>query len=105
MMTSAYLDAVRSSSSSIGGLVMPSGADTTQLSADDLGTEPVGSNGSVYQSLASGVLDEPDQLTCGARHIVVDHDPVEFLGGRELDPRLLETGGDDLVRLGATPGQ
>src|SRR3954463_13913998 len=109
-MTRPYLLLVRSSSSSIGGLVMPSGAGATP---DTGGRAPHsiagGSGRRDHRRLSSswallpwheagrGRSQQAYHLVGGPGHVVVDHDHVELprgvqLGLREGQPALLDGG-------------
>src|SRR6478609_237193 len=80
-MTSAYLEAARSSRRSIGGSVMPMGSATVPDTV-----APVVEGGGDCRSVYSrGQTHQRDQLVRGAPDVVVDHHVVELGLGRHLD--------------------
>src|SRR3954464_2905154 len=106
-MTRPYLLLVRSSSSSIGGLVMPSGAGATpdtggRVSSIDSGRKPAGAVPAAGLLVGAGARAQAGrrrsqqayQLVGSPGHVVVDHDHVELprrveLGRGEREPALL----------------
>src|SRR3954453_12194150 len=99
-MTRAYLLSTLSSSSSIGGLVMPSGLAAVPATPTSFSCVRDRSPG--YQS---GRLHEPDELLSGLLDRRVDDRRVELVLGGELDPGGVEAGLDHLRRLGAPAAQ
>src|SRR5687768_16940153 len=109
-MTRPYLLLVRSSSSSIGGLVMPSGAGATPDTGGRAPHSIAGVSGRrrppAVLSLVGAALpvrtggrrsQQAYQLVRGPGHVVVDHDAVELprgvqLGLREGQPAFLDGG-------------
>src|SRR5690625_232502 len=93
-MTRAYLESAASSSSSIGGSVMPSGWATVPDMATSHGSgrwarpDPGARQRSSLLALQS---HEGDELVGGTCHDVVDDDVVELLGRGELLPSGLQT--------------
>src|SRR3954449_9331672 len=90
-MTRPYLLLVRSSSSSIGGLVMPSGAGATpdtggRVSSIDSGRKPAGAVPATGLLVGAGApaqagrrrRQQPYQLVGSPGHVVVDHDRVDL---------------------------
>src|SRR5690606_4447293 len=130
-MTSAYFDDVRSSSSSIGGLVRPIGvsyAGTVLVSltgeapavvwgwcvvrddraGDRTRREPLARcrSGRLRRALSRIRADEQRyQLLTRVVHVVVHDDVVELVTGGQLDFRGGEPALDDLGRLGAARGE
>src|SRR5688572_10071395 len=118
-MTSPYLLLVRSSSSSIGGLVMPSGAGATP---DTGGRAPSSlaavrgpaQDGPAARSLGGAAVpgrsgrrrsQQSYQLVRGPADVVVHDDHVELPGGVELRLRQSQAALLDRGRLGAAAGQ
>src|SRR4051794_17559182 len=99
-MTSAYLLSTLSSSSSMGGLVMPSGL--AAVPATPTSFSCVRDRGPGYQSLGP---HQPDQLLSRLLDRRVDDRRVELVLGGELDLSRVQTRLDDLRRLGAPPVQ
>src|SRR3954468_9441737 len=108
-MTRPYLLLVRSSSSSIGGVVMPSGAGATPDTGGRAPQSVAGGNGPGWiaggplspggpcplQGAGFGRSQQAYQLVRGPGHVVVDHHDVELAGGvqlglREGQPPLLD---------------
>src|SRR5690625_4931693 len=103
-MTRAYLESAASSSSSIGGSVMPSGWATVP----DMVTSGLGWWGGTRgcghaqrSSLLGRQSHEGDELVGGACHDVVDDDVVELVGGGQLLPCGAQPAGALLRSLGA----
>src|SRR4051794_36204147 len=99
-MTSAYLLSTLSSSSSMGGLVMPSGL--AAVPATPTSFSCVRDRAPGYQS---GGPHEPDELLARLLDRGVDDRGVELVLGGELDPRCVQPGLDHLRRLRAPPAQ
>src|SRR3954449_12605036 len=117
-MTSPYLLLVRSSSSSMGGLVMPSGAGATPDTGGRAPHSIAGGSGRrdrrrpsssgallPWHEAGRGRSQQSYQFIGGPGHVVVDDDDVELPGGVELrlgqgQPPLL-----DRRRLGSPTGQ
>src|SRR3954454_9251000 len=97
-MTKAYLLSTLSSSSSIGGLVMPSGLAAVPATPPSFSC--VGDRAPGYQS---GGPHEPDELLPRLLDRGVDDRGVELVLGGQLDPRRVQPGLDHLRRLGAAP--
>src|SRR6185437_7950297 len=104
MITSAYLDWVRSSSSSIGGLVMPSGADKIPDTVQTFFVDDESSDPEIWGLAAVG-LDQSYQFRGCALDIVVDDDGVELVLGSEFDLGLAQSGGQLGRILGSTTAQ
>src|SRR5829696_2128958 len=92
-MTSAYFELVRSSSSSMGGLVMPSGTAT------------VPANWLLLPGPGDRVRYQGYQLLGRTLGRVVDDGHVELRLGRQLDAGLVEPSPPNLLRLGAPADQ
>src|SRR3954451_9096345 len=99
-MTRAYLLSTLSSSSSIGGLVMPSGL--AAVPATPTSFSCVRDRRPGYQSLGA---HQPDELLSRLRDRRVDDRRVELVLGSELDPGGVQARLDHLGRLGAASTQ
>src|SRR3954471_895280 len=99
-MTRAYLLSTLSSSSSMGGVVMPSGL--AAVPATPTSFSCVRDRGPGYQSLGP---HHPDELLSGLLDGRVDDRGVELVLGGELDLCGRQPGLDDRRRLGAPPTQ
>src|SRR5690242_11552632 len=97
-MTSAYLLSTLSSSSSMGGLVMPSGL--AAVPATPTSFSCVRDRGPGYQSAGT---HEPDELFGGLLDRRVHDRGVELVLGGQLDPGGVEPRLHHVGRLGAPP--
>src|SRR4051794_32988466 len=117
-MTRRYLLLVRSSSSSIGGLVMPSGGGATPDTGGGAPQSLAAASGagrySRTPSLGGAALptqagrgrsQQGYQLVGGPGHVVVDDDRIELPGGVQLGLRDRQPALLDLRRLGPAAGQ
>src|SRR5690606_679016 len=98
-MTSAYFESAFSSSSSIGGSVMPCGAATVPAKGCLRMTFFMDRRA----SLPVAPPDDPDELVRGALDVVVDDHVVELVGRGELDARGVEPALTLLGPLRAAP--
>src|SRR4051812_33796691 len=99
-MTRAYLLSTLSSSSSMGGLVMPSGL--AAVPATPTSFSCVRDRRPGYQSLG---VHQPDELLRRLLDRRVDDRGIELVLGGELDPGGVQAGLDDLWRLSAPAAQ